>query len=182
MRWAPLSGIAFVVGCLVAVGLFGGGAGNRPAEITAYYASHGYRARQIAGFYVLAVAVLFLVWFSGVLCRRLDAPFLLAVGSLTGGLLLAAGALWASTAVTVQHESGFVFDPNTHLLLEDAGFVLFVASMLGAVAFVAATSAAVLRTGELPRLVGFCGFAVVASLAASWYYLPVFALLACWRP
>jgi hypothetical protein len=104
VRWTPLSGIVFVIGFLVASGLFGSGAGSRPAEITAYYSSHGDRIRQIAGFYVLGVSVLFLFWFAGVLCRRLEAPFVLAAGSLTAALLLASDALWAATAVTVQHE------------------------------------------------------------------------------
>jgi hypothetical protein len=178
VRSAPLSGIAFVVGFLVAIALFGGGAGRRPAEIAAYYSSHGDRLRQIAGFYVLGASVLFFVWFAAVLCRRLDAPLVLAAGSLTGALLLAADALWAATAVTVQHEPGFLLDPSTHLALEDAGFVLFLAAMLAAIVLVVAASAAILRTRALPRLVGVLGFPFAASLAAAWYFLPVFALLA----
>jgi hypothetical protein len=177
VRWTPLSGLAFVVSFLVAVALFGAGAGSRPAEITAYYASHADRLRQIAGFYVLGVGVLFFLWFANVLCRRLEAPLILAAGSLTGALLLAADALWAATAVTVQHESRFVLDPSTHLVFEDAGFTLFLAAMLGSLAFVIVTSAAILRTRALPRTVGLVGFPVAASLAAAWYYVPVFALL-----
>jgi hypothetical protein len=50
--------------------------------------------------------------------------------------------------------------------------------MLAAMAFVVATSVAILRTRALPRAVGGAGFAVAASLAAAWYYLPLFALLA----
>lgn len=178
MRWPAFSGIAFVVGFLTGIALFGGGAGSAPAEIAAYYSTHGDRVRQIAGFYVLGVSVLFFLWFAAVLCRRLGAPLVLAAGSLTGALLLAADAVWAATAVTVQHEPSFVLDPSTHLLVEDAGFVLFLASMLGAMLFVMVTSVAILRTHALTRLLGFLGFAVAASLAASWYYLPVFAFLA----
>lgn len=173
-----MSGAAFVVLFVVAVILFGSGAGRQPAEIAAYYADHGDRIRQIAGFYTLGVAVLFLVWFSNVLCRILGAPFVLALGALTGGLLLAADALWAATAITVQHEPVFVLDPNTHLILEDAGFAFVVAAMLVAMGFVAAASAAILRTRRLPRTLGLVGFPVAASLAAAWYYLPLFALLA----
>jgi hypothetical protein len=178
VRSAPLSGIVFVVGFLVAIALFGGGAGGRPAEIAAYYASHGDRVRQIAGFYVLGASVLFFVWFAAVLCRRLDAPLVLAAWALTGALLLAADALWAATAVTVQHEPTFVLDPSTHLVVEEAGFALFLAAMLAAIVLVAAASAAILRTRALPRLVGVLGFPVAASLTAAWYFLPVFALLA----
>jgi hypothetical protein len=55
-----------------------------------------------ADFYALGIAVLFLVWFSNVLSRTLDAPLVLAAGTLTGALLLGAGGLWAATAITVQ--------------------------------------------------------------------------------
>ena len=50
--------------------------------------------------------------------------------------------------------------------------------MLSAMALVAITSLAILRIRALPRFVAFVGFAVAASLAFAWYYVPVFALLA----
>lgn len=178
MRWAPLSGAAFVVLFVIAVVLFGSGAGSQPTEIAAYYADHGDRVRQIAGFYTLGGAVLCFVWFSSVLSRALDAPLVLAWGALTGGLLLGADVLWAATAVTVQHEQGFVLDPSTHLILEDTGFACFVAAMLVAIGFVTTASVATLRTRRLPTALGVAGFPVAASLAAAWYYLPLFALLA----
>lgn len=178
MRWEAVSGAAFVVFFLIAVLLFGSGAGRQPAEIAAYYGDHGDRVRQIAGFYTLAVAVLFFVWFASVLCRTLDAPLVLAAGTLTGALLLGADGLWAATAITVQHEEGFVLDPSTHLIVEDAGFALFLAAMLAAMGFVATASVAILRTRRLPSTLGVVGFLVAASLAAAWYYLPLFALLA----
>jgi hypothetical protein len=178
MRWVALSGTAFVILFGVAIVLFGSGAGQHPAEIAAYYGDHGDRIRQIAGFYTLGVAVLLFVWFSNVLCRTLEAPLVLAAGTLTGALLLGADGLWAATAITVQHEQGFGLDPNTHLIVEDAGFALFLAAMLGAMGFVATASVAIVRTRRLPTALGILGFVVAASLAAAWYYLPLFALLA----
>jgi hypothetical protein len=178
MRWAALSGTAFVVLGLIGIVLFGSGAGRQPAEIVTYYGSHGDRVRQIAGFYTFAVAILFLVWFAGVMCRALEAPLILASGAVTASLLLAADALWVATAVTVQHEQGFVLNPSTHLLIEDSGFALFLAGMLGAMALVVTASIAILRTRRLPRLLGVLGFPVAASLAGAWYYLPLFALFA----
>src|SRR5204862_4715742 len=178
MYWRALSGTGFVVSTVVAIALFGSGAGRQPTEIVAYYGDHGDRLRQIAGFYVLGVGVLFFIWFAGVLCRVLDAPLILAAGVLTGTLLLGADSLWAATAVTVQHERDFVLVPSTHLIIEDGGFVMFLAAMLGAMGFVATTSFAILRTRRLPAALGVLGFLVAASLAAAWYYLPLFALLA----
>lgn len=178
MRWWPLSGIGFVVSFVVAIVLFGSGAGQQPGEVLTYYADHGDRVRQIAGFYVLGGGVLCLVSFAAVLSRTLAAPLVLASGTLTGGLLLGADALWAATAVTVQHERDFVLDPSTHLIVEDAGFVFFVASMLAAIAFVVTAAVAILRTHSLPRTLGWLGFAVAAGLAAAWYYIPLFGFLA----
>jgi hypothetical protein len=43
-----LSGAAFVVLALLAIALYGYGAGPQPAEIVAYYGNHGDRARQMA--------------------------------------------------------------------------------------------------------------------------------------
>jgi hypothetical protein len=190
MRWTALSGSAFVILFVVAVLLFGSGAGTRPDAIASYYSDHGDRARQIAGFYALGAAVLFFVWFSWVLAQTLKTGLALAFGTLAGGLLLGADSLWAATAITVQHEQDFVLDPNTHLLIEDAGFAFFVAAMVAAMGFVATASVAVLRTRRLPAPLGALGLVVAPSLTAAWYYLPVFALLAwilaasllCWRP
>jgi hypothetical protein len=177
VRWVALSGAVFVVVFAIAIVLFGSGAGRQPAEITAYYGDHGNRVRQIAGFYALALAVLFFLWFSSVLSRTLDAPLLLATGTLTGALLLGADGLWAATAITVQHEQRFVLDAGTHLIIEDAGFALFLSAMVAAMGFVATASVAILRTRRLPAALGVLGFLVAASLTAAWYYLPLFALL-----
>src|SRR5207248_9354803 len=139
-------------------------AGRQPAEITAYYADHGDRLRQIAGFYTLGVAVLFFILFSSVLSHILDSPLVLATGTLTAVLLLGAGALWASTAITVQHERVFVLDPSTHLIVEDAGVAFFLAAMLAAMGFVASASIAILRTRRLPRTLGVVGLLAAESL------------------
>jgi hypothetical protein len=178
MRWTALSGAAFVILFVVAVLLFGSGAGGRPGEIASYYGDHGDRVRQIAGFYALGVGVLLFVWFSQVLSRTLEAALVFAFGILAGGLLLGADSLWAATAVTVQHEHNFALDPNTHLIIEDAGFAFFVAAMLAAMGFVATASVAVLRMRRLPVPLGAVGLIVALSLMAAWYYLPLFALLA----
>ena len=107
---------------MIAVLLFGSGAGRQPAEIAAYtetteIASGRSRAST------LGIAVLFFVWFSNVLYRTLDAPLVLAAGTLAGALLLGADGLWAATAITVQHER-VRSRPSTHLIIEDAGFAL----------------------------------------------------------
>jgi uncharacterized membrane protein YhaH (DUF805 family) len=50
MRWAALSGVAFV-GCFAAAAAsYGSGAGRSSDAILAYYASHGDRSRQLVGF------------------------------------------------------------------------------------------------------------------------------------
>jgi hypothetical protein len=164
-----LAGAVFVALFVIAVILFGSGAGRDPAEIAAYYGDHGDRVRQIAGFDALGVTVLFFIWFSSVLCSALDAPLLLATGALTGALLLRADVLWTATAITVQHEQGFLLDASTQLIVEDPSFALFQATMLAAIGSVATASVAILRTHNLPSTLGVLGLPVAASLAAAWY-------------
>jgi len=116
VRWAALSGIAFVAGVLIAIALFGSGARNGPR-----------RSRRITATTAIASAT------SGLLHpRRGRSVFRLVCrrplprarrtsrprgGTLRGTLLLGADALWAATAVRAQNERGFVLflRPRTRL-------------------------------------------------------------------
>jgi len=123
MRW---SGIAFVVCFVAAAATYGSGAGRSAAEIAAYYASPGDRARQIAGFGILLAGALCLILF----VARLPGTVPLVSGAATAVLLTGANALWAGSAFTAHVEGASHVDPNTHLMFEDTGFALFVAAAL----------------------------------------------------
>src|SRR6266545_3926273 len=146
--WARVSGamgIPFVIGFI----LLGALSGNSPdyrssnSDITAWYASHSHRVRDIAGIFVLAVSATFFLWFLGRLRELLRsvegkggraASIALASGAALIILLALAGSDFSSIAFVVS-EAGdkFALDPNTFRLLSGFGYLTYVvAFMLGA--------------------------------------------------
>jgi hypothetical protein len=177
-RLSALSGLAFV-GCFAAAAaLYGSGAGSRPAEIAAYYADHGDRARQIAGFAVLLAGCVLLLVYVGRLCRSTRAGFaVLGSGIAAAALLALANALWAASAFTVVLESGYRIAPRTHLLIEDAGFATLVSAAALAIPFVVGTSVGAVRAGGFPRWFVPLGALAALGLAAAYWYVPLAAFL-----
>jgi len=179
-RWA-LSGIGFVACFVLAIALYGNGAGDTPREIAAYYASQENRLRAIGGFgALLAGLVLFLIYVATLRAAAQAEPFatLVLVGGVAGAvLLMAANALWAGTAFAAELEPSVPVGPSAHLIMEDAGYALFVSAMAADILLVAAASLAALRNGSLPRWLAWLGFAVAASLVAAYWYVPLFLFL-----
>jgi hypothetical protein len=177
-----LTGLAFV-GCFVlAVVLYGGGAGSDPSEIVEYYASAASRMRQIGGFASLLAGCVFLVVYVGVLSRELvpDEPLATIVRVSGGGtaVLLAMGnALWSASAFTAEIESGYRINPQSHLLIEDAAFVIVVSAMAIAIPFVAVSSVVASRTRRLPRWFAYLGIVAAVGLAGAYWYLPLLGFL-----
>jgi hypothetical protein len=97
-RWAPLSGVVFVVLCVAgfAIGVSGAPEGSdSDQEFLSYYADSANRAKEITAFFLFVVAALFLICFVGALRNRLR-----SVESEPKGLsALAFGAGVASTMV-----------------------------------------------------------------------------------
>ena len=172
-----VGGIGFVAAFVVGSIVYGSGAGSTDAEITSYYASHGNRLHQLVGFALIIVAVALFVVFVAGLADVLP-PRRAVVAYLSGGcaaaLLFGANALWAASALTVELESGYRIDERTHLLLEDAGFALFLSAAAVAVPLVAAVS----LWGAYARWFAGAGIVVAIALAASYWYFPFLAFLA----
>jgi hypothetical protein len=158
--------VTFVAGALV----YGSGAGKTAAEISAYYADPSHRARQLSGFAIVLVASLLLVVFVSTFRSRLA----VLSGGITAALLIGANALWGASALVVELEPHYSIDPRTHLLVEDAGFGLFISAAAAAIPFVLAVS---LR-GTFPSWFRWCGVIVGAGLAASFFYIPFFLFVA----
>jgi hypothetical protein len=172
-----LGGVGFVVAFIGGAIAYGSGAGSSNADIASYYASHGNRMHQVVGFaLVAAAAVLFVVFVAalGDVLPRGPSLVVLVSGGCAAALLLAANALWASSALTIELEAGYRIDPRTHLILEDAGFALFVSAAAVAVPLVVAVSA----SGAYDRWFALAGIAVVAALLTSYWYFPFFVFLA----
>jgi hypothetical protein len=172
-----VGGIGFVAAFIAGVIAYGSGAGSTDADITSYYASHGNRLHQIVGFALIVVAIVLFVGFVAGLAGVLP-PGSSIVALVSGGcaatLLLAANALWASSALTIELEPGYRIDPRTHLLFEDAGFALLVSAAAVAVPLVAAVS----LSAAYARWFALTGIVVGAALATSYWYFPFFVFLA----
>lgn len=175
---ASLSGLGFVACFAAAAALYGSGAGSRPAEIAAYYARSGDRARQIAGFVVLLAGCVLLLLFVGRLARVAGiGNAALGSGIAATALLALANALWAASALTVELEPGYRIDPSAHLLVEDAGFAVLVAAAALAIPFVVASSVRAVRTSGFPRWFVSLGGLATLGLSTAYWYWPLAAFL-----
>ena len=177
--WARLSaamGIPFVIGFAV----LGALSGNSPdykssdVDITAWYANHTHRARDIAGIFILAVSATFFLWFLGGLRETLRtaegaggrvASIAAASGTALITLLALAGSVFSAVAFVVSEAGGiFRLDPDTFRLVSGFGYLTYVvAFMLGApLAF--GVGAIAWRTRVLPRWLAVAS--VLAGIAA----------------
>ena len=185
-HWSPLTGIAFAVLFLVALGVSGSGPGDTPAEVTQWYADDGNRGAAFFVFFLIVGAALCLLWFlgalRGVLIRAEGDParwtalgFGAGVASAT--LLLAAASLYVTPAATAGQEE-FPFDAATANAFANAGFAVLVCSAMAGALLVLATSIVAYRTGLLPRCLALAGFIVAPLLLFSIFFLPLFVWLA----
>jgi hypothetical protein len=175
---AALSGLGFVVCFAAAAALYGSGAGSRPADIAAYYARSGDRARQIAGFVVLLAGCVLLLLFVGRLARVAGiGNAALGSGIAATALLALANALWAASALTVEVEQGYRIDPRAHLLVEDSGFAVLVTAAALGIPFVVASSVRAVRTSGFPRWFVALGGLAALGLATAYWYWPLAAFL-----
>src|SRR5262245_1347539 len=102
----------------------------------------------------------------------------LASGAAFVALQMAAICAWASISLTIENSDEFVLDPNTERVIETLGYALFFTGLTLSAVLVAATSALALRTGVLPRWLGWVGVAVAVVMLVSFLFFPLFVLLA----
>jgi hypothetical protein len=182
--WAPATGIVYVVLFVATIIALGAGPGDTDEEIRSYYTEHG--DRDLLFFFLLVPAALFLLWFLGslraALVRAEGEPARLSSLAYAGGvvnvaLLIAAASALASVAA-VAEEDQFVLDPNTVRVVGSLGYLLFVGSGMAATVLMAATGILTLRTGVLPRWLGWVSLVTAVMMLASITFIPVFVLLA----
>jgi hypothetical protein len=191
-RWAPASGIAYVVlsvvGTLLALALDDEFSNtDSDEEIVAFFADSGNRAVELASGALYALGVLFFLWVRERASRsaaggrvRAEGPFFLAFGAgvASGALLMAAISVFSAIPAAVGETDRFVLDPNLARLVENAAFLLFVGSSMVASVLVAATSVLALRTAVLPRWLGWVGLVLALVLLVAVFFFPIFALWA----
>jgi hypothetical protein len=182
-RWAPVSGIVFVVLWIVAVALAADepDSGDSDGKILAYYAKHSNRVQHWVAFFLVAVALFFFLWFLSVVRSRLAAveggPGRLTSVATTAGVvfvtILTLGAVTQfSFVATISDTSRFHADANTIRLLQDLAYIFFVLSLFAAAAFVWATSILGWRAGALPRWLAGLGSFVGATCFVGFTAVP----------
>jgi Domain of unknown function (DUF4386) len=185
--WAAVAGIAFVVLSIVSLAVAGDDTGDTDQAILSYYADDTNRHQAIASLFVFLAGMLAFLFFLAGLWARLRraegeprgwSAAALASGAAFAALQTAAIATWASIPLTIEDSEEFVLDPNTERLVSTLGYALFFTGLTLTAVLVAATSALALRTGVLPRWLGWVGVVVAVAMLASFTFIPAFVLLA----
>ena len=186
-RWAPLTGVVFVALWIPAFTLLAGGPENpSDAEIVAYYADDANRGQDATSFFLIAAASLVFVGFLAVLrdrmARGVDRAGSLTTFAFGGGLAAAtlwivAGVFWMAIAYTENETTEFVLDPDTERLVSEMAYLLFVTGTYATIPVVLGTSVSALRTGVLPKWLGWLGVVVAVSLLGALGVFPFFLFL-----
>jgi hypothetical protein len=186
-RWGPLSGVVYVVLFLVGILAGGEGAGDSPEEHVAYYADAGNRAKEFVIFFVLVAAGLAFLWFlaglRGILVRAEGevarwTALAYGAGVASAALFLGAAALFVAPAGSAGEESFREVNPSAVNIVGNAGYALFVCSIIVAGMLVLATSIVTLRTLVFPRWLSLAGFGVAPLLLLAIFFVPAFLWLA----
>jgi hypothetical protein len=189
-RWAPISGIVFVVLFIVGIGL---ALSDLPAaddpitKFTSFYNDKGNRATLIIGSYLLVLAGLFFFWFIASLRVKLlaaeGAPGRLTSIAFGGGLVFVTLLMTsAATLMTIAADISFgdekFISPDAARFLPELAYpILLIAGMFAAIAMIDATSVLIVRTGVLPKWIGWFGFVAAVVLLFGFLFLPMVALL-----
>ena len=172
-RWSALGGIIFVVLLLVA-GLMPGSppkTGDSAAKIADFIADKGDRLRW-AG-YIGALAVVAFFWFLGgvwrVLRRAEGGSPRLTVVALSGALFASVMATLGGLGLGVLGITGVAGagGRSTTRFIYILSTNVAVATVFGMAVFVAAFSAVILRTGFLPKVLGWIGAVIAVAAIAS---------------
>jgi len=187
-RWAPLSGVVFVVLWLVTVALLNNvDTGDPDEKLTAYYANSGHRHREVATFFLVLAASLFFVWFLSVLRGRLaraqgtaggltSAAF--GAGLVSAGLWVVSLALFSAQSLARQDSSKFVFDANMFRMTQSVGYaVWFSATTIAAVAVVATAIVSLRFGGVLPKWIAWLSFVLAATMLVAFFFVPFLIFL-----
>jgi hypothetical protein len=200
-RWAPVSGIIFVALWIVLF-VVAKDPGDTDAEITAYFADDGNRTRQITTFFLVLGAGLFFVWFLTVLRGRLAraegrpgplTALAFGAGLVSVGLWLVAAVFFAAIASAVDFTENdlYTVEPNTFRLIDNMGYTLWFSGTTIASLVVVATSILSVKTGFVPKWIGWLGFVAAATMLVAFFFIPfliwlgwvlVVSVVLIWKP
>jgi hypothetical protein len=187
-QWAPVSGIVFVVLFIVGFFLLDLPDSDDPlTKIQAHYDDSGNRAQIIIAGYLLTLAAVFFFWFLASLRARLAAvegpPGRLSSIAFGSGLVFTA-MLLAATCCFIFIAGEITFgdvdniNPEIQRVIPDLGFpLLLIGGAFSAIAMIDAASVLIVKTGVLPKWIGWFGFVAAVGLLFAGFFLPMVLLL-----
>jgi hypothetical protein len=192
-RWAPVSGLVFVVSFLALFFVFFvptevGTQAASATQIADYYRGRG-QAALLLMYTLIGLAGMSLLWFSGSVSASLrraePAPGRLAGAALTGGvasatLLFAGGATLLAPFTVVVLDSKPALDATLYEVLSAMGFTAVNFGLLGGAVMVVATSLVALRWGGFPVWFAWLGILVAVALALNILYFFGLFIWAAW--
>lgn len=189
-RWAPLSGIAFVVLYIVGMIVSRTPDSSDPAEtIAAYYPdSKSHRVSMIVAAYILIGGAMLFLWFLSGLRSRLRAAesddHTLSTLAFSAGVvfvtMLSIGALCLAAVPGSMSfaENKVPTGADTIQALNSIGYgAILIGAMLSAAVMIFTISVLTLRTGALPRWSAWVGFLAAIALLFAVIWIPQIALL-----
>jgi hypothetical protein len=151
-------------------------------EITAYLTKDSNQTKNIVAFFILLVAMLFLITFIAALRDRLvlaagdgvRSSLAYGAGLLSSVLLFLAIAIFISPIILADDASKIPVDPSVYRITQDLGYMVWVASTVIGALVVWATSAVALATGILPRWFAWAGIVAGVICLFGIFFFPIF--------
>jgi hypothetical protein len=188
-RWAPLSGIAFVVAYVVGMILVRTPDSSDPAAtIAAYYNQKSHRVDMLIAAYILVAAALLFLGFLTSLRSRLRAAeggngtlsaLVFGAGVVFVGLLAIGALAMAAVPGSISFgENKSIYGADTIQMAQSLGWgVILIGGMLSAAVMIFTASILTLRTGALPAWSAWVGILAAIALLFAVIWIPQIALL-----
>jgi hypothetical protein len=184
-RWGSALGVVAIACWVVTFALAGSSpdTSDADAKIVAWYASSSHQQHQIIAFLIFGVGLMCLFGFLAVLRARLSAiegaPFQLS--TLVFGAGVASALMWAlggimftAPAFTASDTGATDVLPSTYRLIQNAGYITWVAAAAIGSVMVWAASALILRGTALPRWFGWFGVLAGFVQLLGIFFFPLF--------
>jgi hypothetical protein len=180
-RWAPISGILYVVLWAVVIFLLDSDPGDSDADIVSWYRDSGNRDQQVIAFFLVLAAGLLFLWFLSVLRGRLAqaegtastrTALAFGAGLVAVTLWTIAMAVWMSISFAVDDSDEFVVDPNTERLFSNFGYALWFGGTTIALLVVLCVALVGLRGELIPKWLAWVSVLVAVTMLASFAFIP----------
>jgi hypothetical protein len=180
-RWAPVSGILYVILWALVIFVFEDDQGDSDAEIAAWYADSSNRDQTLATYFLILAASLCFVWFLSNLRGRLaqaegaagvKTALAFGAGLVAVTMWTIASAIWISVAFAVDDSDEFVVDPNMERLFGVLGYALWFGGTTIALLVVLCVALVGLRGQLIPTWLAWVSILVAITMLLSFAFLP----------